>query len=126
MPLIIMSHIVNIVVVTIIPYLIFTNAPSMAEAYGPDTPARRILACIYATIALTSAVTLLMLAMGRVQAVLAVSAALFAIQITYKLATWPAVGLGHPVVNANLMISALHAASLGVVLVLLAQHADPG
>ncbi|MEM1377711.1 MAG: hypothetical protein AAGG69_10010 [Pseudomonadota bacterium] len=121
MTLIILSHIVNIVVVTIIPFLIFTNAPSMVEAYGPDTPARRILACLYATIALTSAATLVMLAMGRVQAVLWVSAALFAIQTVYKVGTWPTVGLGHPVVNANLMISVLHAASLAFVFIRLSR-----
>lgn len=121
MPLIVLSHILNIVVVTVIPWLIFRDAPSMTEVYGPDTPARRILACLYATIAVTSAATLGLLAAGQVRTALYVSASLFAIQIVYKLATWPAVGLGHPVVNANLLISFVHACSLVFVIVRLSE-----
>lgn len=115
MLLIIVSHIVNLVVVTIIPWLIAHDAPAMAVVYGPDTPARRILACLYATIALASGYALADLAItGDPARALRIASVLFPLQIIYKIATAPAVGLRNPVVVSNLAIAALHATSLAV------------
>lgn len=113
MLLITLSHIVNVIVVTVIPLLILRNAAAMTAVYGPDTPARRILACLYATIAAASAGALLaQFAFGRPEISVGIAQVLFPLQIAYKLATWPAVGLRNPVVMSNLAISVLHAASL--------------
>ena len=112
-----LSHLVNVVVVTIIPLLILQNAPAMTAVYGPDTPARRILACLYATIAMASGVALLaQFAFGRPELSVQIALVLFPMQIAYKLATAPAVGLRNPVVISNLAIAVLHSASLAVLL----------
>ena len=84
--------------------------------------ARRILACLYGTIAAASGVALLAKALGWEELFIAITLVLFSMQIVYKLATWPAVGLGSPVVRANLAISALHAVSLAV---LFSSHQGP-
>lgn len=115
MILILASHLVNVVVVTIIPWLILRDAPAMRAVYGPDTPARRILACLYATIALASAVALVATAVsGDAAIALRIAAVLFPLQIIYKLATLPAVGARNPVVISNVAIAALHAITLVV------------
>lgn len=117
MPLIVLSHLVNVVVVTIIPYLIFRNSPSMTAVYGPDSPARRILACLYATIAVASGAALLaQFAFGRTDVSIAIALVLFPMQILYKVATAFTVGAGNPVVISNLAIAALHSGGLALYL----------
>lgn len=118
MLLVTLSHIVNLIVVTLIPALILRNAPSMTAVYGPDTPARRILACLYATIAAASGFALLMLfAFQQPEWSAQIALVMFPLQIVYKLATLAAVGLRNPVVVSNLAIAALHAASVSTLLV---------
>jgi hypothetical protein len=78
--------------------------------FGPDTPSRRILACLYLAIAAVSAVALLVvpLRMGIV-------VVLFPLQILYKtLTVFFVADLKNPVPWWNLVISALHAASLWI------------
>lgn len=117
MVLVTLSHLGNLVVVTIIPLLILQNAPAMTAVYGPDTPARRILACLYATIALASGAALLaQFAFGKPELSVQIALVLFPLQIAYKLATVPAVGLHNPVVVSNLAIAVLHSASLAFLL----------
>ncbi|HIG23603.1 MAG TPA: hypothetical protein EYG02_00860 [Henriciella marina] len=117
MLLVALSHLVNVIIVTIIPWLIYRNAPSMTAVYGPDTPARRILACLYATIALASAVALFcQFGYGLAEVSMQIALVLFPLQIAYKLATAFAVGLGSPVVISNLAIAGLHSASLAAFL----------
>jgi hypothetical protein len=115
MLLITLSHLINLVVVTIIPILIFRNAPAMTTVYGPDSPARRILACLYGTIALASGAALVtQFALGRPEFSVQIALILFPLQIAYKFATIPAVGLRNPVVISNLFIAIFQATSLGV------------
>ena len=99
----------------LIPVLLAIRAdiPRLAAALGPDTPARRILACIYLAIMLASAALLVGLWSGA-EAAVPMAQALLAIQVIYKLATAVAVGLKNPVVLANLAIAALHATTLAV------------
>ena len=86
MVLVTLSHLVNLVVVTIIPLLILLNVPAMTAVYGPDTPARRILACLYATIAWTSGAALLaQFAFGKPELSVQIALVLFPLQIAYKL-----------------------------------------
>lgn len=115
MLLITVSHIVNLVVVTLIPWLIARDTPAMAAVYGPDSPARRILACLYATIALASGIALASHALTASPALsLRIAAVMFPLQIIYKLATVPAVGLRNPVVQSNVAIALLHTVSLAL------------
>jgi len=84
--------------------------PKLDVVFGPDTPSRRILACLYLAIAAVSAVALLVvpLRMGIV-------VVLFPLQILYKtLTVFFVADLKNPVPWWNLVISALHAASLWI------------
>ena len=113
MPLLLISHAVNVVVAGLLPVLLFTGRPHMESVYGPDTPARRILACVYAAIALASAAALLArFSQPSSSLPVRVALVLFPLQIVYKLSTLPAVGWTHPVAVSNALIAALHAAAL--------------
>ena len=79
----------------------------MTPVYGPDSPARRILACIYGSIAAASAFALACAALGDAQMLRTVAWVLFPMQIGYKVATAFTVGLKNPVVLSNLAISVL-------------------
>ncbi|MEO0829114.1 MAG: hypothetical protein AAFY03_01485, partial [Pseudomonadota bacterium] len=100
MALAILSHAVNLIVAGLLPFVIAAGRPSVEMVYGPDSAARRILACLYGTIAAASGVALLAKALGWEELFIAITLVLFSMQIVYKLATWPAVGLGSPVVRA--------------------------
>lgn len=107
-----LSLMVNIaVLVPVVGFLIANDLPAQ-RAYGPDTPARRILICVYGAILLASVA--LLAASWAGQDILAHAQTLLAVQVIYKLATLPAVGARNPVVIANLGIAALHAATLWV------------
>ena len=84
--------------------------PRLDVVFGPDTPSRRILACLYLAIAAVSAVALLVfpLRMGIV-------VVLFPLQVLYKtLTVFFVADWKNPVPWWNLAISALHAASLWI------------
>jgi hypothetical protein len=84
--------------------------PRLDEVFGPDTPARRILACLYLAIAAASVV-----AIASVPLRLSIIWVLFPLQIGYKLLTLFFVAdRRNPVPWCNLAISGLHAASLYV------------
>lgn len=113
MSIVTLSHLCNFLVVTVIPYLIFTKRRAMDVVYGGDTVARRILACLYATIAATSLIALAgQVYFGDQKLSFEIARVLFPMQIIYKVATLPAVGWKNPVVKSNLAISVLHTASL--------------
>ena len=80
------------------------------DAYGAASPARGIVLAMYTAILLASIAFLF-------KPVPAAVAALLAIQIIYKVLTPVTVGsLANPVVTANLAIAALHAVTLGFIL----------
>ena len=84
--------------------------PNLDVVFGPDTPSRRILACLYLAIAAGSAVALLVvpLRMGIV-------VVLLPLQILYKMLTvFFVADWKNPVPWWNLVICALHAASLSI------------
>jgi hypothetical protein len=74
--------------------------------------ARRILAAIYAAIALASAALLVLDLLDH--NVAAWTQALLGVQVVYKLLTVPLVGLRNPVVVSNLGIAAVHLITLVV------------
>jgi hypothetical protein len=88
------------------------NGGAAELARGPDTPSRRILASIYATIALASGALLVLDLLG--DNVVAWTQALLGVQVVYKLLTAPLVGLRNPVVLSNLGIAAVHVITLVV------------
>ena len=51
MILVIAAHVINIIVAGAVSFLILTKHHSMDAVYQKDTHARRILACVYASIA---------------------------------------------------------------------------
>ena len=85
----------------------------MDVPYGLDSPARRILACVYASIAVVSAFSLIAYAIGRSEEfLLRIVLVLFPLQIVYKVGTIFAVGLDNPVVRSNALIVLLLMAAM--------------
>ncbi|KIN65381.1 hypothetical protein Z945_423 [Sulfitobacter noctilucae] len=107
-----LSFIANVLITFMLASAISRNHPGMTEVYGPDTPARRILACVYAAIGLVSLYGLVQMGLGNTDIARAIGFTLFPLQILYKLATAPALWTMHPVVLANLGVSALLALTL--------------
>lgn len=99
----------NILILTpVIAGLAFGN---MDGAFGPDTDARRILACVYVAIAVLSA-ALIVLHVGNAPWAVPMTLSLFAVQITYKVATVVAVGLSSPVILTNVVVVAVQCAAV--------------
>ncbi|MEM1008013.1 MAG: hypothetical protein AAGJ35_03325 [Myxococcota bacterium] len=105
------SLILNIVVLIPVLALLRLNETRAAKVFGSDSPARRILSCMYLAIAVGSAVLLTLNWKAFPQAIVW-SQALFGIQVFYKVCTLPAVGIRHPVVISNLLIAAFHTVTL--------------
>jgi len=112
MTLLALSFVANIAITFAVTFAILRNHPSMREAYGPDNPARRILACIYLSIGLISGIGLVLMIGGHIDIAVQIALVLFPLQITYKLMTAIAVGLRHPVVISNLAVTGLLASTL--------------
>ncbi|MEM7661041.1 MAG: hypothetical protein AAF292_02235 [Pseudomonadota bacterium] len=112
MILVVFSLILNVIITTILPPLMLRASPSMDAVYGPDTDARRILACLYGTIALASIFALAALGAGFDEITRQIVWVLFPLQIAYKLATIPTVGLSSPVVRTNLFVVIVHSVAL--------------
>ena len=107
MTLIALSFSANTAITFVVSFGIWRNHGGMTEAYGPDTPARRILACVYFTIGLVSLYGLVQLGLGNSGIATNVALTLFPLQITYKLMTAAALWVLHPVVIANLGVVGL-------------------
>jgi|AntRauMFilla1563_2_1112583.scaffolds.fasta_scaffold20052_2 hypothetical protein len=84
----------------------------MDAAFGPDTPARGILTCVYIAILIISLYALVRAGLGAPQVALGIALVLFPLQILYKAATAIVVGVDNPVVIANLGVIALHSVTL--------------
>ncbi|MEM6310994.1 MAG: hypothetical protein AAF754_13200 [Pseudomonadota bacterium] len=100
--------------VVLIPLLsAFALQPAnMDPVFGPATDARRILVCLYASIALASVAGLTLIAIGEPDLARQIGFTLFSLQIIYKLMTVPMVGLSSPVVITNVTVAAIHTATL--------------
>jgi hypothetical protein len=84
--------------------------PKLDVVFGPDTPSRRILSCLYLAIAAIRAIALMFTPL-RMNIVVV----LLPLQILYKLLTlFFVANPRNPVPGWNLVISVLHAASLWV------------
>jgi hypothetical protein len=100
---------VNIVVAGTLGGLLFFNRGGrLVRVYGPNTPSRQILSCLYLSIAIVSVVGL-----AHRDSYRKVAPVLFPMQIVYKLLTLIAVkDRQNPVPYANFAISILHGFSL--------------
>lgn len=100
------SLLLNVVVLVPVCTGLLLDRAAMRAVFGERTQARGILLSIYLAI-LTVSIALLVLGDARA------TAALFAVQIVYKVTTPLTVGtLKNPVVLSNLAIAAVHTASL--------------
>jgi hypothetical protein len=107
-----LSNIVNVLVAGMMGTLLFFNINSpILEVFGPETPSRQILSCVYFSIAIMSSVALI-----SKSKIITIAVVLFPMQIVYKLLTLIAVSdKFNPVPWSNLAVSLLHAFTLYVI-----------
>ncbi|WP_298435467.1 hypothetical protein [uncultured Jannaschia sp.] len=98
----------NVIVLVPVIWGLLAGSTGSDMAFGGDAPARRILISVYLAILVASAVLLIAPAPWRA----AVVPGLLVVQVAYKLITVPMLGIGHPVVAANLGIAAVHGVTL--------------
>lgn len=103
--------ILNLVILVPLVASLAYDTAGMGAAFGFDSPARRILTCVYGAIAALSAVLIALHASAHPWAV-PMTVALFGVQITYKLATIAAVGLTSPVVVTNMIVVSVQMVAL--------------
>lgn len=102
-----LSFIANALITLTVANSIRRDTAAMTDAFGPDSPARRILACVYMAIGLVSIYGLIQIASGQPEIAATIGMTLFQLQIIYKLMTTATVGLQNVVVRANLGVVAL-------------------
>ncbi|WP_299722586.1 hypothetical protein [uncultured Tateyamaria sp.] len=93
----------NVAVLVPVLWSLGRDSAGLQAALGLDSPARRILACIYASIAPVSLALIGLHVDGHPWAI-PMTLALFAVQITYKLGTVWVVGIANPVVITNVLV----------------------
>mgnify|MGYP000191385809 CR=1 FL=1 len=108
------SHAANVLILIAVCSALWRGDAGMDAAFGPDTPARRILTCFYVAILLASLYALVRAGFGAPHIAIQIALVLFPLQIIYKVATVFAVGLDNAVVQANLAVVALHCVTLVV------------
>jgi len=106
------SHTANVILLIAVCSALFRDAPGMADAFGPGSLARCILACVYLSTLIASAYALAMAAYGAPQTAVQIAIVLFPLPIIYKTASAFTVGIDNPVVEANLAVVALHSVTL--------------
>lgn len=109
------SLVLNIIVLTPLLWALSQDTSGMSEAFGPDSPARRILSAVYFAILLMSIGLLGGLVFSERDVVPHV-VALLVMQVIYKVTTAVVLGVAHPVVVTNLLISAVHMTTLLVLM----------
>lgn len=110
-----LALIVNVLIVTPLTIGLLARRATMDAVYGPDSDARRILACIYGAIGIVSLYALVQMGLGTREVAVMIATTLFPLQIAYKLATAVFVGLQSPVVITNLVVSALQIVVLATI-----------
>jgi hypothetical protein len=106
--LLLISHGINVLIAGTVGILLFADHDRFKEIYGKETVARRILSCVYLSIALTSAY-----ALAFSEQMLSIALVLFPLQIVYKLLTYFVIeDKKNPVLWFNLGISLIHGSTL--------------
>ncbi|MEP5760116.1 MAG: hypothetical protein ABJ327_12565 [Litoreibacter sp.] len=113
MPFIVVSLMVNIVVAGLLPIALLGRGALMQGAFGPDTPSRRILACMYGTIALVSLGALVSVpTLGSTEIMIHTALVLLPFQIIFTFMTVALIGQRNAVATGNIIIAALHGGAL--------------
>ena len=113
MAFLVVSLMVNIVVFGLLPIALLGHGFTMRDTYGPDTAARRTLACVYAALAIVSFAALLtMPILGTTQFIVTIASTILPFQILFIALSRYAIGGGNAVANALTAIAALHTLSL--------------
>lgn len=108
-----LSHATNIAVAGGVGLQLLCGQTAIETVYVGDSPASRILACVYLAIAICSLMLIGYGLTGRsMRTFVVASATLLAVQIIYKTATAAAVGFDHVVVRWNLAIATLHGSTM--------------
>lgn len=113
MPLIVVSLMINTVAFGLLALALLGHGITMLNTYGPDTAARRILASLYATIAITSFAALLSAAvLADTSYMVQIAVILLPVQILFILISRLSLDTANVVATAKLVIAALHMLSL--------------
>lgn len=110
------SLILNLVVLGPVTVGLLRQTPGLEPAFGPDSPARRILLAVYLSIAGLSVVLLALLALAPAMAG-QMALSLLALLIIYKALTVPLVGLRNPVVKTNVAVMIFHSATIALAMI---------
>lgn len=106
---------INILVLVPVCAGLLGNMSWTQSAYGAPSAARGILLSIYLAILVVSILLALLLAISPSSQWTDMAIALFAVQVAYKVTTPFTVGtLRNPVVISNVLIAAVHAATISV------------
>lgn len=103
--MLLIAFLLNVAVTVAVSTLTILGSWRMEQVLGPDTPARRILVCLYLAIGVASLVGLVLIATGEGARARSIALTLFPLQIGYKLATVAVLGALQPVALSNLVIS---------------------
>lgn len=116
--MIVVSLVLNILVLLAVGGSLIAKAGWTRSAYGDRTPARDILLAIYLAILIASAGLLVGHLLAPTPWMLGAIVALLGVQIVYKVLTAVTVKRArrNPVVLSNLGIAAVHAVTIGTVL----------
>lgn len=110
-----LSMLVNLIVLIPVCTALVMGTSNISALYGGPSPALGILLSIYIAIAACSAFVLGLLVWGHASAV-SMGVWLIVLQIVYKTLTVLFVGSAHTVVQVNLLVVALHCATLAAVM----------
>lgn len=106
----------NVAITVPLAWMMLRDARAVGTVYGPDSPSRRILACVYASIGLLSLLGLYAWPTGHDETAMAVILGVLPLQIVYTLMSAFALPWRNPVVRINLAVCALHAVTLNAAL----------
>jgi hypothetical protein len=115
-PMVYVSHAANVLSLIAVCAALLRGDAGMDASFGPDSTARRILACVYFAILLASIYALLRAGLGTPHIAVQIAMVLFQLQIVYKVGTAFTVGLDNAVVQANLAVVALHCVTMVILI----------
>jgi hypothetical protein len=115
MPLIVLSLVINVFVAGLLALALLRRGVLIENTYGTDTPARRILACLYGTTAFVSFAALMSVPLLKTtEFMIDIALVLLPFLIIFNIATRLVMRGPTPVVTANFIIAALHGLTLAV------------
>ncbi|TDK42351.1 hypothetical protein [Antarcticimicrobium luteum] len=105
----------NVAITLPLTWMALRGGTAICTVLGPDSPSRRLLACLFATVTLLSLLGLYAWPTGHDETAMAVLLGLLPTQILWSLMAVPALPR-NPLLWGGLALSALHGVTLSVVL----------